>query len=52
MLAVGNEGAGGRFNVLECDSRAITRVSFEHGRRNSRFGLASGLNAVLSGLVG
>ena len=40
-------GARGKFNVLECDSRTITRVCrLEHGRRNLRLGFASGLNAV------
>ena len=39
-------------NVLECDCHTITRVCrFEHGRRNSRFGLASGFNAFLCGLA-
>ena len=45
-------GARGKYNVLDCDSRSITRVCrFEHGRRNSRIGIASRLNAVLCGLV-
>ena len=45
-------GARGKYNVLDCDCRSITRLCrFEHGRRNSRIGIASGLNAVLCGFV-
>ena len=43
-------GARGKLNVLECDlSHNHTSVSLEHGCRDSRFGLASGLNAVQCG---
>ena len=46
-------GARGKFNVLECDPRAITRVCRSSMAAETRgLELASGLNAVLCGLVG
>ena len=45
-------GARGKFNVLECDSRTVTRVCRSSTAAETRcWGIASGCNAVLCGLV-
>ena len=46
-------GAGGKFDVLECDSRTIARVCRSSIAAETRvFGTARRLNAVLCGLFG